>query len=96
MKKYIIFDLAGVLFEYVAVDTLVPIPVGIEFLKECSENGHILYACTNCSDEAVANLSREYHDIMDLFAAVITPTIAQARKPDQKMFKYILKTYQLP
>lgn len=96
MKKYLIFDLAGVLFEYVSADCLVSLSGGVELLADCIRKGHILFACTNCSDESISFLHDNYPHIMDSFTAVITPTVANARKPNPKIFEYLLKAYQLP
>ena len=94
--KYLIFDLAGVLFEYVAADCLIPLSEGVDLLQDCMRKGHIIFACTNCSDQSISFLHQKYPQIMESFKAVITPTVANARKPNPKIFEYLLKTYQLP
>ena len=69
---------------------------GVAILKAVARNrNYQLFACTNWSNEIVEQLKREHPEILAYFKAVITPTIAQARKPQSEIFRYLLDTYML-
>ncbi len=103
-KKNIIFDVGGVLFEAHLGETaqhklFVPIKKGIELLhdvvRSAADEGHQLFICTNWSSHYMNILEQEHPAITRYFKALVTPTIAHAKKPDPKMLQYILDTYNL-
>lgn len=102
--KNIIFDLGGVLFEqqtpagYYGERIFKPLMPGIQLLKECykEKSGECrFFICSNWGDRALGVLKRDYSDIIKLFDGVVTPTLAQAKKPDPKIFRYLMQTYDL-
>lgn len=99
--KNIIFDLHGVIFEqnnFLLVDEkpFVKINQNIEILLELnSYNKHRFFACSNGPDTVVDFLKIEYKEIMDIFEDIITPSIAQAKKPDLRIFYYLLEKNDL-
>jgi FMN phosphatase YigB (HAD superfamily) len=102
--KNIIFDLGGVLFEqqapagYYGERIFKPLIPGIELLRECYKQKRDecrFFICSNWGDRALAVLKRDYADIIKLFEGVVTPTLAQAKKPDPKIFRYLMQTYNL-
>lgn len=103
-KKNIIFDLHGVLFEHsngeaARLNQFSPIQAGIKILSGIAahKNTHDyrLFACTNWNQAIIEILKQEHPDILIHFDAIITPTQAQAKKPDPQIFRYVLDTYKL-
>lgn len=104
--KNIIFDLNGVIFEYVispeGSHLIKPIKEGVLLLKKCSsmldvkKNGsYSLFSCTNWNKNIIELLFKNYPEIMELFHDVITPDHAGAKKPNQVIFDYLVKKYDL-
>ena len=105
-QKNIVFDLHGVLFQdnpaadYSKQQKLFnPIQEGVALLEECyneaQKSGHKLYACSNWSMSYVEMLEQDFPGIFTMFDGVVTSTVAQAKKPDTKMFHYLLTRYNL-
>lgn len=104
-QKNIVFDLGGVLFEQNQVEIgnskklFSPIEAGVALLEECytcaQKAGHKLYVCTNLSMGYIDMLEQDYPHIFAMFDGIVTPTVAQAKKPDVKIFNYLLDTYEL-
>ena len=98
VQRNIIFDLGGVIFE-TNLATFVPLEAGVALLEECyahaQENGHKLYICSNGSAQAIEQLARDFPHLFSMFHGVVIPSIAQAKKPDTKIFQYLLDTYTL-
>ena len=104
MKKNIIFDVEGVLFELdqgVGVNDKLfsPIPAGIALLHDvaalAAQEGHSLYICTNYSAQYMLILESEYPEIIGYFDGIVTTTKAQVKKPNPQIFRYLLDTYTL-
>lgn len=102
--KNIIFDLGGVLFEqltpagYYSEKSYKPLASGIALLRDCYEKKKEeckFFICSNWGERALDILKREYPDILAIFEGIVTPTMAQAKKPDPKIFKYLMHTYNL-
>jgi len=106
--KNIVFDLGGVLFEATSDipynphnrQTLFsPLKEGITLLNQCHESaqkyGHKLFVCSNWSLRYIEMLEQDFPDIFKVFDGIVTPTVAQAKKPDPKIFSYLLDTYNL-
>lgn len=105
-QRNIIFDLHGVLFEHTSPNDndnnhklFSPIDDGIAVLKACyyaaSKKGYKLYACTNWTMRYIDMLEQDFPHIFKMFDGVVTPTVALAKKPDAKMYRYLLDTYDL-
>ena len=105
-KLNIVFDLGGVLFELHHPETLQsekklfsPLADGVALLEDCFQaarrDGHKLFVCSNLSMGYIEMLEQDFPQIFKLFDGVVTPTVAQAKKPDTKIFKYLLDTYEL-
>jgi HAD superfamily hydrolase (TIGR01509 family) len=71
----------------------------VALLHECYEiaqkQGHKLYVCTNWSMGYIDMLEQDFPNIFAMFDGIVTPTVAQAKKPDVKIFQYLLNTYNL-
>lgn len=100
--KNIIFDLCGVIFDHPTPDqqTLYsPLKDGLLVLEHChalaQTKGHKLFACTNWTMRYIDLLEQDYPHIFKRFEGIVTPTVAQAKKPDTKIFHYLLDTYNL-
>lgn len=99
--KNIIFDLHGVLFEQNNFllsykEPFVKINHNIELLLELySYEKHKFFVCSNWPDTIIDFLKIEYKEIMDIFEDIITPSVAQAKKPDLKIFYYLLEKNDL-
>jgi FMN phosphatase YigB (HAD superfamily) len=102
--KNIIFDLGGVLFEqqapagYYGERIFKPLAPGITILRECharKKGDWKFFICSNWGDRALNVLKRDYADVLKLFEGIVTPTLAQAKKPDPKIFRYLMQEYQL-
>ncbi len=105
-QRNLVFDLGGVLFEHnppperdAGQKLFSPLEDGVALLHECYEiaqkQGHKLYVCTNWSMGYIDMLEHDFPHIFGLFEGVVTPTVAQAKKPDSKIFQYLLNTYNL-
>jgi FMN phosphatase YigB (HAD superfamily) len=103
-KKNIIFDLGGVLFEHNLGEAahhqlFSPIPAGLELLDEvaaqAARQGHHLFVCTNWSTRYMDILEKEHPACIAYFKGIVTPTLAEAKKPDPQIFRYLLETHQL-
>jgi FMN phosphatase YigB (HAD superfamily) len=105
MKKFknIIFDLTGVLFEQQDLNIgnqhlpLKPLPKGIALLQECFASNYIdkLFICSNWSSNALSKIKQDYPEVITLFDGIVIPDMAQARKPDIKIFTYLLDNHAL-
>lgn len=105
-QRNIVFDLGGVLFEHnppperdAGHKLFSPLEDGVALLKECYElvqqQGHKLYVCTNWSMGYIDMLEQDFPHLFAMFDGIVTPTVAQAKKPDVKIFHYLLHTYDL-
>lgn len=102
-QRNIIFDLTGVIFEQMPTNDgqklFSPLSEGVVLLQEChkiaQQRGHKLYVCSNLSMGYIDLLEQDFPQILGLFDGVVTPTVAQAKKPDPKIFQYLLDTYEL-
>ena len=105
-QRNIVFDLGGVLFEpnspaeYDSGQKLfTPLEEGVSLLRECyaaaQKQGHKLFVCSNWSMGYVDMLEQDFPHIFAMFDGIVTPTVAQAKKPDVKIFRYLLDTYDL-
>ena len=105
-QRNLVFDLGGVLFElnsdsdaFTQQKLFNPIEHGIKLLEECyavaKKNGHKLYVCSNLSMGYIDMLEQDFPHIFKMFDGIVTPTVAQAKKPDIKIFHYLLDTYEL-
>ncbi len=105
-QRNIIFDLGGVIFEHNPLADLAshqkffsPIEEGVALLEEChkvaQKSGHKLYVCSNWSMGYVDMLEQDFPQIFKMFDGIVTPTVAQAKKPDTKIFRYLLDRYEL-
>jgi FMN phosphatase YigB (HAD superfamily) len=105
MKKFknIIFDLTGVLFEHQDLNIgnqhlpFKLLPEGIALLQECFASDHVdkLFICSNWSASALNKIKQDYPEVITLFDGIVTPDSAQARKPDSKIFTYLLDNHAL-
>ncbi|MBA3752130.1 HAD-IA family hydrolase [Candidatus Dependentiae bacterium] len=109
MKKIssVIFDIGNVLFTCnksfdkngVPQVEFIPIEEGIALLQECAKNSEkgapLVVACTNLKNYELKALNHSHPHIMGLFAGIVSPDNALARKPDLKIFHYLLDTYML-
>lgn len=100
--KNIVFDLCGVIFEHngaASAPLFSPIEQGLALLNECytsaQKSGHKLFVVSNLSMGYIDMLEQDYPHIFKMFEGVVTPTVAQAKKPDVKIFHYLLNTYEL-
>ena len=101
-QKNIIFDLHGVLFEHNVPGQeklFSAIEPGIVLLEDCytaaQQKGYKLFACTNWQMTYVDILEQDFPHIFKMFDGAVTPTVSQAKKPDPRMFQYLLDTYNL-
>ncbi len=97
--KNIIFDLHGVLFEYdLSIDSnkFKIIQEGYNILNNCHAKSNCeIYACTNWNNNIVESLKKEFLDIMSIFKNIITPCQSGSKKPDHKIFMYIIEKHNL-
>ena len=100
--KNIIFDLCGVLFEHQATEqrtVFSAIPAGLTVFEHCAlqaeKGGHKLFACTNWTVRYIDLLEQDFPHIFQKFEGIVTSTVAQAKKPDVKIFNYLIETYGL-
>lgn len=105
-QKNLVFDLGGVLFEHNPVadglnqqKLFSPIEPGVKLLEECyaraQKSGHKLFVCSNWSMRYIDILEQDFPSLFAMFNGIVTPTVAQAKKPDTKIFRYLLDTYDL-
>lgn len=99
--KNIIFDLNGVLFESEKSPTgelnyVLPIAAGVNLLNRFQkEQAYKLYVCSNWKAPVFERLQAEFPDIFTVFDGLVHATLAQARKPDPRMFQFLFDTYNL-
>ncbi len=102
-QKNLIFDIQGVLFDqnpqYPGQKLFCPIKEGIDLLQDCfaaaEKSGHKLFICSNLSMRYLEILEEEYPEIVQCFEGIVSPSTAQAKKPDPQIFTYLLDTYRL-
>lgn len=100
--KNIVFDLNGVLFEYHSIfpqKIMKPIEPGIKLLKKCHQIARSrkdrLFVCSNFNAEVFERLQLDFAEIFNLFDGCVNSSMAQAKKPDLKMFKYLCNFYKI-
>lgn len=100
----IIFDLGGVLFEHSKIDATLfsSINDGLELLNKCylrqdSSGNRLykLYVCSNWKTERINRLKEEFPIVFAMFDGVVFATLAQAKKPDLRIYNYLLNAYCL-
>ncbi|MBT3455542.1 HAD-IA family hydrolase [bacterium] len=103
----IIFDLAGVIFNFQPSDLTLalkqdvpsnPFSVfdqGLATVKRLKEKNFKVIACTNFGKGPMDLLNKYHKDVMDLFEDVITPSESKHSKPDARMYSYILKKHNV-
>ncbi len=74
-------------------ESLVPIPGGIELLKQLHAT-YPLYALTDNTHEIMAYLQQRY-DFWPLFKGVVVSASLGHLKPSKEIFDYLLNTYEL-
>ena len=106
-QRNIVFDLGGVLFEPTpdsapaggASSIFRPLQEGVTLLEHCyaraQDRGYKLFVCSNLSMRYIEMLEQDFPQIFRVFDGIVTPTVAQAKKPDPKIFRYLLDTYSL-
>ena len=108
LLKNIIFDLHGVLFEYSSLSAMYfdenykkiqPIDYGLDILKSCYLNGieydYKFYVCTNWDDSMLGYIKDNFQDIMQFFHGIVNSSEAKSKKPDHKIFFYLIDKYNL-
>ncbi len=74
-------------------ESLVPIPGGIELLKQLHAT-YPLYALTDNTHEIMAYLQQRY-DFWPLFKGIVVSASLGHLKPSKEIFQHLLNTYQL-
>jgi FMN phosphatase YigB (HAD superfamily) len=99
--RHIMFDLHGVLFAYAdpgsekSYRVLEPGYALLQDLAQALGDGSKIVACTNWSPERIEQLQYEHPQVMGLFHDVITPSRAGARKPDPRIFAYVMASHDI-
>lgn len=93
--KNIIFDLHGVLFDK-NFESFKLLDKGYNILNDLSsKNSYEFYICTNWNNSIINTLNKNFLHIMNIFKAVINPDLTGFRKPDKKVFEYLINNYNL-
>lgn len=98
--KALVFDLFGVIFEFDANDTIVPIQDGIQLLDECKShlihNSDLsLYILSNVSTSTFQTLKNHFPTIFQGFTGITTSQDAISKKPHPEIFHYFLSQHNL-
>lgn len=68
---------------------------GIQFIKDCKNNGHSVYILSNWDKESFTLMKDKYPDVFDLFDGIIISGEVGYNKPDPRIYQYLLETYNL-
>lgn len=102
-----VFDIGNVLFTHELsrdgsgeeVITFAPIEEGLIVLKEChamsERDSTLILACTNLKKYEIDLLKQLFPDTLSLFHGIVSPDVALYKKPDTRMFQYLLSAYDL-
>ena len=74
-----------------------PIKEAIDFLKECKKNNFIIYVLSNFDSEGFEAVYNKYPQLFNLIDRknIIVSGNVKTVKPDHKIYKHLLKTYNL-
>lgn len=94
----VIFDLCGVLFEYAATPKgyqLQPIEKGIDLMHLCTQADKKLFVLSNLSTATLEQLVKAFPEIFNLFEGLVCSEMVGVKKPDPKLFEYLIEKYRL-
>lgn len=75
-------------------ESLILLPESVQLLKNLHQSAFNLYALTDNTHEIMAYLRQKY-DFWPLFKGVVVSAEVGCLKPSEKIYRYLLDTYQL-
>lgn len=95
-EKRIMHSITDIIFDPQAfVQTQKLVCEGIEFVKECKNNGHKVFILSNWDAVSFSILYEQKSSFFNLFDGIVISGNVGLVKPDPTIFKYLLHTYDL-
>ena len=77
------------------INTRIFLAPGLQFIRECKEQGHELYLLSNWDSISFKILTEQAQDIFNLFDGILISGDCGLLKPDPAIFKLMLKKFNL-
>jgi putative hydrolase of the HAD superfamily len=72
-----------------------PVKSTVQLILKLKEAGHSVYCCGNAPEELYITAQQKFPDIIGHFDGIVISSHIKAVKPDESIFKYLLKTHNL-